>query len=545
MTDNSNDPRVSRRSFLQQAALGGVTLTGIGGILYSKQAPAVIASDATRPMANWGLQIGDVIDDRAIIWSRADRAARMIVEWSLDETFKRSKKIRGPHALEVTDFTSRIDLTQLPADSEVFVRVSYQDLDSGRASSEPLVGQFRTPPSHRRDIRFVWSGDTAGQGWGIDLGFGGMKIYEAMRQVRPDFFIHSGDTIYADGPMVERVTDTAGNLIWTNAFLDEVPEKMKVAETLHEYRRNHLYNRYDANIQRFSAEVPQIWQWDDHEVTNNWSDSKVLDSRYTEQRVQTLTARATRAFLEHSPMRWHNQAEEERVYRHIPYGRDLDVFVLDMRSYRGPNSYNLQAEPSAETAFLGKPQIDWLKKKLKESRTTWKVIAADMPLGVQIPDGTDPQGRAKWEGPANGNDGPASGRELEIADLLRFIKREDIRNIVWVTADIHYCAAHYYDPNKAVFQDFAPFWEFVAGPLNAGTFGPNPMDKTFGPQVIFSKTPPAPNAPPSAGFQFFGQIDIDEHSKVLSVALKDLNGTKVFGKQLEPRPSKGDHDRWD
>jgi alkaline phosphatase D len=531
--------------FLQQAALGGVALTGIGGILYSKQAPAVIASDAARPMANWGLQIGDVIDDRAIIWSRADRAARMIVEWSLDETFKRSKKIRGPHALDVTDFTSRIDLTQLPADSEIFVRVSYEDLDSGRATSEPLVGQFRTPPSRRRDIRFVWSGDTAGQGWGIDLGFGGMKIYEAMRQVHPDFFIHSGDTIYADAPMIERVTDSTGNLIWTNAFLDEVPEKLKVAETLHEYRRNHLYNRYDANIQRFSAEVPQIWQWDDHEVTNNWSDSKVLDSRYTEQRIQTLTARATRAFLEHSPMRWYNQAEQERIYRHIPYGRDLDVFVLDMRSYRGPNSSNLQDQPSAETAFLGKPQLEWLKQKLKQSRTTWKVIAADMPLGVQIPDGLDQQGRAKWEGPANGNDGPASGRELEIAELLRFIKREDIRNIVWVTADIHYCAAHYYDPNKAVFQDFAPFWEFVAGPLNSGTFGPNPMDKTFGPQVIFSKTPPVANTPPSGGFQFFGQIDIDEHSKVLSVALKDLNGTKLFGKQLEPRPPKGDHDRWD
>lgn len=542
MTDHSS---FSRRTFLQQAALGGAALTGVGGILYSKQAPAIITSDSVRPMANWGLQIGDVIDSRAIIWSRADRPARMIVEWSLDETFKRSKKIRGPHALEESDFTSRIDLTQLPDDSEIFVRVSYQDLDSGCATSEPMVGQFRTPPSKRRDIRFVWSGDTAGQGWGIDLGFGGMKIYEAMRQVRPDFFIHSGDTIYADGPMVEHVNDAAGNLIWTNAFLDEVPEKLKVAETLHEYRRNHLYNRYDANIQRFSAEVPQIWQWDDHEVTNNWSDSKVFDSRYTEQRIQTLTARATRAFLEHSPMRWHNQAEEERIYRLIPYGRDLDVFVIDMRSYRGPNSSNLQSQPSTDTAFLGKPQLEWLKKKLKESRTTWKVIAADMPLGVQIPDGTDEQGRAKWEGPANGNDGPASGRELEIAELLRFIKREDIRNIVWVTADIHYCAAHYYDPNKAVFQDFAPFWEFVAGPLNAGAFGPNAMDKTFGPQVIFQKAPPVANTPPSGGFQFFGQIDIDEHSKVLSVALKDLNGTKVFSKQLEPRPSKGDHDRWD
>ena len=535
----SESNRYSRRSFLQQATLGSVAITGIGGILYSKQAPAIIASDASRPVANWGLQTGDVIDGRAIVWSRADRPARMAVEWSLDETFKRAHKIRGPHALDISDFTSRVDLTGLPADSEVFVRVTYQDLDSGRASSEPVLGKFRTPPSKSRNIRFVWSGDTAGQGWGIDLGFGGMKIYEAMRQLQPDFFIHSGDTIYADGPMLEHVTDATGNLIWTNSFLDEVPEKLKVAETLHEYRRAHLYNRYDANIQRFSAEVPQIWQWDDHEVTNNWSDSKVLDSRYTEQRIQTLTARATRAFLEHSPMRWYSQVEEERVYRHIPYGRDLDVFVIDMRSYRGPNSANLQEQPSADTAFLGKPQLAWLKQKLKQSRTTWKVIAADMPLGVQIPDGVDTQGRARWEGPANGNDGPASGRELEIAELLRFIKREDIRNIVWVTADVHYCAAHYYDPNKATFQDFAPFWEFVAGPLNSGSFGPNAMDKTFGPQVIFQKAPPVANTPPSGGYQFFGEVNIDEHSKKMTVMLKDLNGVKLFATHLEPRPLKG------
>ena len=543
MSEKTRDPRLSRRHFLQQATLGSVALTGLGSILYSRQAPAIIASDSARPMANWGLQIGDVIDGRAILWSRADRAARMIVEWSQDETFKRARKLRGPHALDVSDFTSRIDLTRLPPDSEIFVRVTYQDLDSGRATSEPVLGQFRTPPSKRRDLRFVWSGDTAGQGWGIDLGFGGMKIYEAMRQVRPDFFIHSGDTVYADGPMVEHVTDSTGALIWTNSFLDEVPEKLKVAETLHEFRRNHLYNRYDANVQRFSAEVPQIWQWDDHEVVNNWSDSKVLDSRYTEQRVQTLTARATRAFLEHSPMRWYNQAEKERIYRHIPYGNDLDVFVIDMRSYRGPNTHNLQAEAGPETAFLGKPQLAWLKQKLQQSRATWKVIASDMPLGLRIPDGADAEGRARWEGPANGNDGPASGRELEIADLLRFIKHQDVRNVVWVTADVHYCAAHYYDPNQAQFQDFAPFWEFVAGPLNAGSFGPNALDKTFGPQVVFQKAPPAANTPPSGGYQFFGQIDIDEHSKVLNVMLKDLNGAKVFATHLEPRAPK--HGRWD
>jgi alkaline phosphatase D len=537
----SRKPRLSRREFIQQVAVSSTAL-GLGGILYSRQAPAIVASDATRPMARWGLQIGDVLNDRAIVWSRADKAARMLVEWSLDETFKRATKLRGPYALEVSDFTSRIDLTGLPPEREIFIRARYEDLDSGRAQSEPVVGRFHTPPKQHRDIRFVWGGDTAGQGWGIDLGFGGMRIYESMRLAQPDFFVHSGDTIYADGPLVEHVTDATGKTIWTNAFLDVVPEKLKVAETLQEFRRNHLYNFYDANVQRFAAEVPQIWQWDDHEVTNNWSDAKQLDARYTERRVETLTARATRAFLEYAPLRWHNQSESDRVYRHVPYGRDLDVFVIDMRSYRGPNSFNLQAAQSAETAFLGERQLAWLRAKLRESRATWKVIAADMPLGLQIPDGTDAQGRARWEGPANGENGPALGRELEIAKLLRFIKQEDVRNVVWITADVHYCAAHYYDPNHARFQDFAPFWEFVAGPLHAGSFGPNALDATFGPQVVFQKAPPAANTPPSGGYQFFGQIDIDSHSKALTVALKDIDGATVFSKQLNARRS---HHGWE
>ena len=46
------------------------------------------------------------------------------------------------------------------------------------------------------------------------------------------------------------------------------------------------------------------------------------------------------------------------------------------------------------------------------------------------------------------------------------------RNTVWITADMHYTAAHYYDPNAAVFQDFEPFWEFISGPIHAGTWRP-------------------------------------------------------------------------
>ena len=167
----------------------------------------------------------------------------------------------------------------------------------------------------------------------------------------------------------------------------------------------------------------------------------------------------------------------------------------------------------------------------------WKVVAADMPLGLNIGDGTTAEGLPRWEAIANGDPGSPKGRELEFVDLLGFLKRRRVRNVVWLTADVHYCAAHYYNPANAAFRNFDGFWEFVAGPLNAGTFGPNALDGTFGPQVVFVKAPPPgqSNLSPLSGFQFFGEVNIDAQSRDLTVDLRDLNGVSVFSKTLQPR----------
>ena len=269
---------------------------------------------------------------------------------------------------------------------------------------------------------------------------------------------------------------------------------------------------------------------------NNWSDAKDISTNpaYTEKNVPLLVARASRAFHEYAPLRSAGDEEQERVYRYMPYGPLLDTFVVDMRSYRGPNSYNRQPLPSDQTAFLGRPQLQWLKWGLLRSEATWKVIAADMPIGLFVRDGQDAQGRDQFEAIANGN-GPVLGREHEIAELLRFIRHHRIRNVVWITADVHYCAAHYYDPKQARFSDFDGFWEFVAGPLNAGSFGPNEIDDTFGPQVVFQKAPPVANYSPFGGYQFFGQIDIDGPSGAMKVGLVDLDGNTVFERSLWPQ----------
>jgi alkaline phosphatase D len=286
----------------------------------------------------------------------------------------------------------------------------------------------------------------------------------------------------------------------------------------------------DENVRRFQADVPMIAQWDDHETTNNWYPGEILeDKRYTVREVDVLAARGRRAMLEYSPIPIAT-VNRDRVYRAVPYGPLVEVIVLDQRSYRGPNSGNRQETAGPETAFHGSAQLAWLKGRLKRSRSTWKVIASDMPIGLIVGDGP-----GRFENAANG-DGPPLGRELEFADLFGWMKRDGIRNVVWLTADVHYAAAHYYDPVKAKFTDFDPFWEFVAGPLHAGTFGPGQMDNTFGPQVKFVGIPKGlpPNRPPSDGYQFFGKVKVEAKTRGLRVSLHRRDGESIYSVELPP-----------
>ncbi|WP_227023217.1 alkaline phosphatase D family protein [Actinomadura rubrobrunea] len=509
---------LDRRTVLRGGLLtGGGAALGLlcGGGTAAAAAPALLRA---RPRLTHGVQSGDVTAHEAVVWARSDRPARMIVEIGRRPDLRDARTVRGPLLTPRTDLTGKTLLRGLPSGEQLHYRVRLADPDRHGLLSEPVVGRLRTAPRARADISFVWSGDLAGQGWGINPDFGGYRIFNAMAAADPDFFLCSGDYVYADGLLAETVPLPDGRT-WRNVV---TPEKTKVAETLAEFRGQFRYNLEDAALRAFNARVPMIYQWDDHEVANNWYPGEILDlPQYTEKRVDVLAARARRAALEYMPVRG------DRVYRKLSYGPLLDVFVLDMRSHRDRNGPG--TSPAQRAGILGAEQVAWLKRELRASRAVWKVIASDMPLGLVIPDGDAIEGVAQGDGRA------PLGREREIADLLSYAKRHRVRNMVWLTADVHYTAAHYYDPGKASFTDFDPFWEFVSGPLNAGGFGPNALDGTFGPQVKFQKTPPRANTSPAEGYQFFGQVEIDGRSAALTVHLRDLDGASLYSVNLNPR----------
>jgi alkaline phosphatase D len=518
-----------RRKFLELASVPALWwLPSPGG---RSRSPGIITTPAAKPALPCGVTSGDVGGGRAIIWSRSDRAARMFVEFSTTEGFADPRRVRGPAALESSDFTSRTVLTGLPAGQRIFYRVLYQDLSDLRTWSEPVGGSFTTPPTAPRDVTIAWSADTVGQGWGINPEWGGLKLYDAMRRVQPDAFVNVGDTIYADQPLVAEVKLDDGRL-WKNVVTEA---KSKVAESLQDFRGCYQYNLADEHMRRFIAEVPQIVMWDDHEVRDNWYWERRNDSdaRYAEKSVAVLAARARQAFFEYNPLALTGD-DPERIHRSIPMGPLLEIFALDMRTHKGANSENRQPGLDASSAVLGPLQRQWLKDGLKRSRAVWKVIANDLPLGLIVRDG--PESANRYEAVANGDPGAPLGRELEIADVLAFIKRERIRNVVWITGDVHYCAAHQYHPTRARFTDFDPFWEFVAGPLHAGTFGPGRLDATFGPEAAFVGIPPGMkgNRPPSDGLQFFGTLQVSARTRALTARLHNLAGDVLYTNELAP-----------
>jgi alkaline phosphatase D len=509
---------LTRRRFLTTVA-SSAAVTALGGI-----AKPHLSRAADRPVITHGIQSGDVSVDSGVVWARADRPSRMLVEVATTDSFKAIRSAVFVDALPVTDFTAKALIEGLPAGQDIFYRIAFQDHSFPAVLSEPQVGRFRTAPTERRAVSFTWSGDTAGGGWGIDLSRGGMRAYRTMLSSRPDFFVHCGDHIYADCPISAHQKLPDGRM-WNNIVTEE---KSKVAETLTEFRGNYKYNLLDRNLRAFNAEVPIFALWDDHEVTNDWVPGAPVRGRgYVERSILALSARGSRAFREFMPIR-ESLAEAGRVYRKIPYGPLLDVFMLDMRSYRGGNSRRLTSY-GPDAYLLGPTQTAWLKRELMGSKATWKVIAADLPIGVISED-------AIGQG-----DGPPHGREVEIADLLAFIKHAGIRNTVWITADMHYTAANYYDPNRAVFQDFEPFWEFISGPLHAGTWPPQELDNTFGPRAVYQKgcsKDQDENLAPCFGLQFFGHVAIDGATEVMTVTLKDVDNHDLWSTRIEPKSGK-------
>ncbi len=501
-------------------------LAGLAAMAAGACGPRPVGRGAAgRPGPPLAVGSGDLDADRAVLWARAAGPGRLLVEvWGPGD--RDPRRVTGPQVDVGSDLCGSIPIAGLGVGEHRYA-ISIEDARGRRGDA--TRGRLRVRGADE-PFTLAWSGDVCGQGFGIDEARGGLAALAAVHALGPDVFLHSGDAVYADGPLQPEFRLPDGT-IWRNRM---TPAKAHVAVTQDDFWGNHAYNLLDPSWRALLAEVPVIAQWDDHETVNNWYPGEVLDDdRYAERGADVLAARARRAFLDYFAIRRPPTGlGADRIHRLLHPHPALDVIVLDARSFRGANSLGLEATASGATAMLGEAQARWLVDTLAASRARWKIVACDQPLGLVIPDGDDGQ----QEGFAQGEPGPPRGREHEVAAILAGVRARGVDGVVWLTADVHYAAAHRYDPARAAFTDFTPFWELVAGPLHAGVFGPQPLDGTFGPEVVFARAPPPARygTGPASGLMSFGALRLQPRTGALVASLHGGDGATLWDLELTP-----------
>ncbi|MBA3469272.1 MAG: alkaline phosphatase D family protein [Herpetosiphonaceae bacterium] len=306
---------------------------------------------------------------------------------------------------------------------------NYEAYDSAGNRS---FGKFRTAPAAgvAAGLRFGASGD-----WRGDL-----SPYPAVSNADQrdlDFFVALGDTTYAD-------------------YESPVLPGVAAASTLDEYRLKHteVYSpRLGLNtLGDLRSATSLLATIDDHEVLNDFaggapssSDDRfpagfdfINDTPRYENGLQ--------AFQEFNPLRDERygaladprMAGERKLYRFNTYGGSAATFLLDARSFRDaelppvsdPTSptlvlaYQTAAFSPTRTMLGGQQLIDLQQDLLAADRAgvVWKFVLVPEPIqNFGVVGASD-----RFEGYA-----------AERTALLKFINEHNIRNVVFVAADIH------------------------------------------------------------------------------------------------------------
>jgi alkaline phosphatase D len=476
-----------------------------------------------------GIASGDVTDQSAIIWSRVnDQPAKMNVEYDTNANFTNPLS-KTAQANSTTDFTAHAKLDRLKPDSQYYYRVWFtgSDIDnntnsetSSDLSAIPYIadqieiGTFRTAPSanmtsNSSAISFIWGADLGGQDYCRNADEGGYSIFKSMLSLNADFFIANGDMIYADGacpaqgPIFNNSTNNQ-TITWTNipgdfkSLADPSVEWNNVTEVRSLFLEHWKYNRNDTYFKEFLRNVSMYSQWDDHEIINDFGSKWSYWNLFSIDRegYPNLVKEGTNAFLYYSPLDSNSNKNNnytvndsnKRIYRSFNWGKDLDLFIIDARSYRSQN--HIADAPDSNKTLLGDEQLQWLRQELSNSNATWKVISSDVPISIPTGSNASILGRDGW---ANGNETSNysyyTGFERELTDLLKLIDEHNIKNVVFITTDVHFPAFIRYNFDLNNDGNMTEIYELVSGPLSAFRLGvPFPiLDDTFDPALLYGE----------------------------------------------------------
>jgi len=419
--------------------------------------------------------VGEVTEESVVIWGRGFEAGPLTVD-ARPEGQEATVTASTPLSPE-RDFTGKLLLTNLLPATRYLYRLRHGGVEA--------TGAFITAPrgTDSRPVSFLWSGDLGG-GSHCRHVRDGYPVFRAMTARKPDFFLFVGDTIYADHHCGGR---------------NRVPGYDFVATTLEEFREKHRYNRADPHVQAYFRTTSVYAIWDDHEVRNDFAGP-----------TEPLMPVGRQAFFDYWPVR--PPAEEPgRLYRRVPWGKLLDLFILDTRQYR---SDNRQPDGPGKT-MLGPAQRRWLVEGVTGSEAVWKVVVSSVPLAV-------PTGRTArdswsnatvWGVPGENATGFATERDA----ILQTFRTRKVKSLIWITADVHHAEVIRHQP----WPDFS-FHEFIAGPLSASRGRPRPLDMALNPRSLFGL----------GDVDNFGEVTIDPGG--LTVRIFDAVGTLRFEHRITP-----------
>ncbi|MEY2805925.1 MAG: hypothetical protein RIR65_342 [Planctomycetota bacterium] len=365
---------------------------------------------------------GDVGPNYAVLWARSATAGTVTFRYSTDPTLAGA-----------STRTATVVDTTLPA--KAYVRgllpgtTYYYEAQSPTGGVDR--GTFRTPRlgGGIQGLRFGVSGDSRG-----DFMPAGSLSNAATSNL--DFFVMLGDTIYAD---------VASPLVPVSQCTTLAEFRTKHAEVLSAFAGVNGV----GDLRRSTA----LWvSIDDHEVTNDFAGgaAPASDARFdlngTYINETNLFRNGMRSFTEYMPsLRLAygqtgdaRTAFKRKLYRKMAYGTDAALMVLDARSFRdqslpavaNPNDPAqvfgfLAASYNPARTMLGRAQVDELKADLlaaEQAGIKWKFVMVPEPiqnLGVVA-------AQDRYEGYA-----------AERTEVLAHVVANNIKNVVFVAADIH------------------------------------------------------------------------------------------------------------
>ncbi|MHC4507580.1 MAG: alkaline phosphatase D family protein [Planctomycetota bacterium] len=233
------------------------------------------------------------------------------------------------------DYTCQFKLTNLRPETRYQLRVEARR-SAGSSLGQLVEGAFRTAPRADESERVVFTVST-GQAYPDQDAGGGFRIYSAMLKLDPSFFVHTGDILYYDA-----LAKTAALARWHWARMYSLP----------------------TNVE-FHRRVASYFIKDDHDTWLNdcWPSMKTpFMGDFTFKQGQLI-------FLEQVPM-------GERTWRTFRWGRDLQIWLVEGRDFRSPNT---MPDGPGKTIW-GNEQKAWFKRTVQESDAAFRILISPTPI---------------------------------------------------------------------------------------------------------------------------------------------------------------------